>query len=371
MVTKTSPSWPWRLRFLRGFATGLRSATGPHTAVFDLTTRCNLQCFACPRHAPGAERSPAQDFPWAEFQRLCPELTDLGVAKLVFIGEGEPLLHPHLTDMVALAKRSGFYLVLVTNGSLLDGERADAFLAAGLDELRVSLWASTPEEYARNCAGNDPRLFARVLAGVKHLGERRRQGGRDRPHLTLHRPIERECFRGLPAMVGLAREAGCDALSFSPLKPIGGLCRERGLDRDEERELLPILRQLDATARAQGITTNVPETLERYRIGEHVWQAFPCYMGWIDVRIRANGDVMACGTCRTALGNLHGHSLWEIWNGATWQRFRRVTQRCEDFERAGLDCDCGFCCHALTNARMHRMLRWLPRRRGPVNREHA
>ena len=364
MLTRANPGWPWRLRFLRGFCRGLRARGGPHTAVIDVTTRCNLRCFACPRHAPGATPPPARDFPWDEFQRLCPQWGALGVVKLVLIGEGEPLLHPRLSEMVALAKRTGLHVVLVSNGSLLDEAAAQALLAAGLDELRVSLWASTETEYARNCAGNDPQLFARVLAGLRGLRQLRDASGGQRPRLTLHRPIEREYFRGLAAMVDVAAAAGCDALSFSPLKPFGSLCRERGLDADEERELGPILLRLDQAARARGLRTNVPATLARYRLGENVWRSLPCYMGWIDLRIRGNGDAMACGTCHAPLGNVFAESVEAVWNGAGFQRFRAAARRPEDFVRAGFDCDCAFCCHALTNARLRRWLRWLPR--GPA-----
>ena len=360
MTGNISSGWRWRLRWLGGFVSGERAAVGPYAAVVDVTTRCNLRCFACPRHAPGAAALPSLDFPWAEFQRLCPQLGALGVVKLVLIGEGEPLLHPRLADMIGLAKRTGLHVTLVSNGTLLDAEAGEALLAAGLDELRVSLWASTPEEYAHNCTGNDPRFFARVIDGLAQLRRRRDAAGRARPRLTLHRPIERHGFRGLPAMVELALAAGCDAVSFSPLKPLAGLGGGRDLDEAAQRELGPILLRLDESARARGLVTNVRATLERYRIGADVWRALPCYMGWLDLRIRGNGDVMACGTCRTRLGNVFTTSIAEVWNGAEFRRFRAATRCRSDFEQAGLACDCSFCCHALTNARLHRVLGWLP-----------
>jgi MoaA/NifB/PqqE/SkfB family radical SAM enzyme len=365
------PDWRWRLRLVRGFATGQRAANGPFSAVFDVTTRCNLHCLGCPRHGPGAAPGAGQDFPWPEFERLLPELRALGTAKLVLIGEGEPFLHPRLIDMVALAKRRGFHVLLVTNGSLLDGRAATALLDAELDELRVSLWASNEAEYAQSCGSNGPQLFGRVLDGLKRLSGLRRARGQSRPRLTLHRPIERGFFRSLPAMVELAGDCGCDALSFSPLKPLGELPRERGLDPDEERELRPMLLAVDAAARARGLTTNVQATLRRYQIGEHVWRTSSCYMAWIDVRIRTDGEIMVCGTCRTPLGNAFVQPLTEIWNGAGYRRFRAAARQATDFAAAGFGCDCAFCCHALTNARMHRWLGWLPQPLGVSHEEPA
>lgn len=358
------PTLRWQLQFLRGFLGGNRALTGPHTAIVDVTDRCNLHCFACPRHAPDAPKQSTrpQDLPWDDFQKLCRECQTLGVAKMVFIGQGEPMFNPRLPDMIRLAKSAGMALVLITNGTLLDATAAEALLSAGLDELRVSLWASTPEEYAHNCAGNSPELFARVVSGLKTLSRMRRERRQRLPRIVLHRPIEREFFHALEGMLDLARDTGCDALSFSPLKPLAGMHRERGLHPDEEKQLIPILKRLHSRARKCGLATNVPETLRRYHIGEQVWRSIPCTMGWIDVRIRTNGDVLVCGTCQASLGNIHNSSLREIWNGAAFQRFRAAARSEQTFSALAPTCDCAFCCHASTNARLHRFLRWIPRR---------
>lgn len=358
------PTWRWQLRFLRGFVGGNRASTGPRTVILDATDRCNLRCFACPRHAPDAPKSAArpEDFPWNDFQSLCGEFEGLGVEKVVFIGQGEPLLNPHLPDMIRLAKSHHVSTTLVSNGTLLDERHADAIVSAGLDELRVSLWASNPEEYAHNCAGNDPKLFARVVRGLGTISRLRKERGRQLPRIVVYRPIEREFFRGLGAMVDLACAAGCNALSFSPLKPLAGMHRERGLSEPEEKELVPILERVHAQATARGLSTNVPETLRRFRFGEDVWREFPCYMGWIDARIRTSGDVHACGTCTEPLGNIRQSSLREIWNGPAFQLFRAATRSRRDFAAVAPTCDCAFCCHAPINERLHKFLKWIPRR---------
>jgi radical SAM protein with 4Fe4S-binding SPASM domain len=362
MPPKIVPGWRWRMRFGAGYLTGSRSTTGPFTAVLGVTTRCNLHCFACPSHAPGARRAdtPGGHFPWPLFQRLCPELVALGARKLVFVGKGEPLLHPKLPDMLRLAKQCGLHLILVTNGTLLNGRVADACLEAPVDHLRVSLWASSAEEYAKNCAGDDAHLFHSVVEGLKAIARRRRERGSRSPWLTLHRPIDRESFRSLDGMVDLAREAGCDGLSFVPLRSVSGPHHQRGLAPQEEGEVVPILRRIDERARSLGLATNVPETIERLRIGENVWETVPCYMGWLTMRFQVNGDVVPCGVCREPLGNLHDASLAEIWNGPGYRRFRSASHKQEDIARIARSDECGYCSYVLTNARMHRFLRWVP-----------
>ena len=58
---------------------------------------------------------------------------------IVFMGLGEPLLHPRFLDMVRLAKARGLRAEVTTNALLLDDEVAGRLLAAGLDQLVVSI----------------------------------------------------------------------------------------------------------------------------------------------------------------------------------------------------------------------------------------
>jgi len=358
------PDWKWRARFLSSFLSGDRASAGPFAAAIDVTRRCNLACVGCPSHAAGAEWQASQhddDFAWDDFVRICRELRELGTRKVVLIGEGEPTLHPLLLDMIAEAKRIGCFVTLLTNGTRLDGPLAPAVAASGLDELRISLWASDEQECIHNYAGSSPRTFHRVLDGARAVSQARAAGHRPTPRIVLHRPIDRVYFRGLDRMVGLARDAGCDALSFSPMRPMGAGAVERTLAPEEVAELRPILERVGRSARAAGLGCNDADTLERFRIGRNVWAAFPCYVNWLDVRIRSNGDVHACAACRRPLGNIRRSSLTDIWNDEPYRRLRRTTRTRAGLAGMARDCNCGYCCHVLTNARLHRVLRFVPR----------
>jgi len=357
------PDWTWRARFLWSYMSGSRAYAGPFAAGIDVTRRCNLNCFGCRTHAPssGWRASPQDDdFAWEDFDRICRELRRMGTRKMALIGEGEPLLHPRLLDMIAKAKRSGFFVSLFTNGTLFDDRVAPGIATSGLDELRISMWASDEHEFERNYGGSSPRMFQRVLDGARAVSQARPHGHPKVPRMVLHRPIDRDYFRGLDRMVGLARDAGCDALSFSPLKPMGVAAVDRALDAEEASELRPVLSRVGRLARAAGLECNDAETLERYRIGNDVWKTVPCYLGWLDVRIRPNGDVQSCGPCRQPLGNIRRASLAAIWNDQPFRQFRRRTQTQAGLAGLARDCTCGYCCHVFTNQRLHRVLRWLP-----------
>lgn len=361
MVT---PAWTWRARFLLSYLSGDRASAGPFAAAIDVTRRCNLQCFGCPSHAPDARWHPNRqdnDFSWNDYQRVCEELRRMGTRKLILIGEGEPTLHPKLLDMIFRAKRCGFYVTLLTNGTTLDERLAPALATSGLDELRVSLWASDEDEFVHNYSGTNPDFFRRVLDGSRAVARARRAAGRATPRIVLHRPIDREHFRNLERMVDVAREAECDELSFSPLKPMGAAAIERALTPLEVGELRTILGRVGSLARSAGLACNDAAALERYRIGSDVWTSFPCYLAWLDVRIRSNGDVQVCAPCRQSMGNVRESSLAEIWNDEPYRTFRRQARTRAGLGAMAQTCNCGYCCHVLTNARLHRLLRWVPR----------
>lgn len=290
----------------------------------------------------------------------------MGIARLVLIGEGEPLLHPRIVDMVASAFSVGLEVILLTNGTLLAPRRAAELAKAGLAELRVSLWAGNEAEYEALYPGSRPGLFGRAVEGLRAVSEARRAAGTSSPRLVLHRPIERRFFRRVGASLDVAAATGCDELSLSPLKPLLAGDEERLPSDREVAELVPLLRELAGRADAVGIRHNVAAVLRRYRLGRDAWASLPCYIGWIDVRLRVNGDVVPCDTCQWVLGNAMHSGLEEVWNGPGYREFRAAARRPSGIAASSHACRCEYCCHILASHRMHRWLRWL----APVTSSH-
>ena len=363
------PTLSWQLRFLRSFLGGNRAAAAPFSLVVDVTSRCNLSCLHCRRHSPhstdtaaGKTGADVLDFPTALFDQLCREAGDWGIRKVVLIGEGEPLLHSGLAGMIRTAKAAGCEVVLLTNGTMVDEPRATELVRTGLDELRFSLWASNFEEYEAQYPGTSTAFFDRTLEGIRHAVAAKDAAAASRPRIVLHRPMEPRFLDTLEASLDLAAETGCDAISFSPLKPLLPGDEKRLLTDEQRRDLVPILRGLARVAKRRGLDHNVAEVVQRLRIGREVWKVLPCHIGWIDVRIRVNGDVVPCDTCQWVMGNVHTQGLQEIWNSPGYREFRQLGRSIGGITRSGRHCICDYCCHATSNARLHRLLRWLPAR---------
>ncbi len=74
---------------------------------------CNMNCSFC----PGTARAPRQ-MTAAEVEIICKKLHG-HTENLLFHVMGEPLLHPGLDSLLAIAKRYGYKVSITTNGSLL------------------------------------------------------------------------------------------------------------------------------------------------------------------------------------------------------------------------------------------------------------
>ena len=99
----------------------------------EITNRCNLACDFC----HGTKR-PLGTMPTEDFRRIAEKLR--GETSYLYLHVlGEPLLHPQLKELLAIAGELGFRVCLVTNGTLLHKRREELLAAKSLHKVSVSL----------------------------------------------------------------------------------------------------------------------------------------------------------------------------------------------------------------------------------------
>jgi MoaA/NifB/PqqE/SkfB family radical SAM enzyme len=352
-----------KVNLLRGLLTGERAYTGPFYVTIDMTRRCNLKCFGCRYHsslinipAPGDQT--ILDISFNLVKKLCEELATMGTHSITLMGEGEPMLYPHLIDSISIAKSLGFHVTLITNGTLLDEASIHSLIDSQLDLLKVSLWATSIEEYEQNYPGTNPDYFRRTVNGLKLLSLLKTEKKSKFPSVDLHQPINKHNFEKTDAMVDLAYEAGCNAISFSPFLSHRGELAPYILSPEEEKSLCLSLIKTKKRLNSLSMEHNIDETLLRYRIGEAVWDKLPCYIGWLHTRIKVDGMVLPCGPWTQPFGHLKENPFREIWNGAGYRSFRRKTLTRKGLISIEKECDCGFCCLINENLRVHQIFRF-------------
>ena len=97
----------------------------------EITNICNLNCLFCPK----TDREKAY-LTIEEFNTLTDKLRG-EINFLYFHLMGEPLLHPRLTDFIAIAREKGFVPIITTNGTLLS--KAHNLTETGLHKIQISL----------------------------------------------------------------------------------------------------------------------------------------------------------------------------------------------------------------------------------------
>jgi MoaA/NifB/PqqE/SkfB family radical SAM enzyme len=119
----------------------------PDRVYIESTNHCNLKCIMCPTGL-GVIARPKGYMDMALYRRIVDEIGPL-VGSAVLHSWGEPLMHPHLFEMIRLGKRAGMRMETSTNITLLNEERARAVLDAGLDVLYLAMDGATKETYER------------------------------------------------------------------------------------------------------------------------------------------------------------------------------------------------------------------------------
>lgn len=110
----------------------------------EATNRCQAQCTFCPR-----DRTPHQGCMGratfeqvlvraAEFRTIV-ERMNLGRLDFSFCGLGEAILNPELPLFMRRATEEGFRPCLCSNGDLLDAERSNELLDAGLTDIFLNI----------------------------------------------------------------------------------------------------------------------------------------------------------------------------------------------------------------------------------------
>jgi MoaA/NifB/PqqE/SkfB family radical SAM enzyme len=178
------------------------------------TNRCNIECRTCMRQGWDTELGKMSD---ETFERILGSVAKISPRPTVFFGGiGEPLFHPGTIDMVGRAKATGATVELITNGILLNEERARGLIAAGLDTLWVSIDGASPESYA------DVRLGAElptVLENMKRFRKLRPPAHRPKPVIGIAFVAMKRNLDDLPKVLALGRSLGAKLFMVSNVLP--------------------------------------------------------------------------------------------------------------------------------------------------------
>jgi radical SAM protein with 4Fe4S-binding SPASM domain len=301
------------------------SAPTPREVYIEPTNRCNELCQTCPRTF--LTREPEADLDFERFVRVLDQFP--GVERVVLHGVGEPLLARDLPLMVAEANRRGARVLFNSNALALHRRLAERLVAAGLDELRVSMDAADPRTYLaiRGVDGYDKAMrrtadFCRLLRDLEA----------SRPRVSMVFMAMRENLAELPAVIERAGAMGVDAVVLQRL-----VYFDTGMAVEEQsvmgEDLSPMLAPCHAAAARAGVRIlgtggfSPGDSLKPID-ARRPWSG--CARPWRSTYVTANGNVLPCCFAPfttkdyegVILGNLFERPMEEIWNGSRYEEFR-------------------------------------------------
>lgn len=241
------------------------------------------------------------------------ELGGLGLRSIMFAGEGEPLLHRRVAELILQARAAGIDVAMTTNGVLLREELAREILGS-MEWIKVSCNAGTAATYAaihRTRPEDFEKVMANLAAAVRIRRERRWNCT-----LGIQLLLLPENAGEVLTLAARAREIG---LAYLVVKPYSHFAPSRTTRYKEIRyeEYLGLAAEVRALATDSFQVIFREETMrlwDRQERGYDKCLALPFY-SYID----SAGGVWGCkeylGDERFLYGNIYEQSFREIWEG--------------------------------------------------------
>lgn len=208
---------PFRLRhhinlyqYEKHLHAGTRISYVPPVFGATITEQCNLRCPTCLYLLENKDKFHNAFITPEKFRELIRKANPKRKAEVIFITGGEPLLHPHIGDLIAIAKEEGLIPRLSTNGILIE-KKIDEL--KGADYINVSVDSYDYESFARY-RGGTPRQFDLIRKGIAALKEHT-------IHFSLSFVLSSTNVGEVDRMIALAEELRPPTIYFHNINPHG------------------------------------------------------------------------------------------------------------------------------------------------------
>ena len=268
----------------------------PFTVHWELTYHCNLQC----PHCYVVQRNSREELSLREIAAILDLLKERGTLHVIFSG-GEILTREDFFDIARYARKKGFALRLMTNGTLITEAIADQIKDLCPMSVEVSLYGSRPEihDHVTACPGS----FEKSLKGLRLLNERSIR--------TIVKSLMMKKNAGeFQGIKELASDIGSQFLYDPVVIPRMDGSIEPSSNRLDREELYRLL---------------YPEVQQREGDGNLRDDDLSCSAGLNALSISPYGDVYPCMGFKESGGNLTKHSLSEIQHSPIFSKIRSIS----------------------------------------------
>ncbi|MCX8128888.1 MAG: radical SAM protein [Clostridia bacterium] len=311
-----------------------------------------LQCFHRCRHCEPRQnyyrdlvnKNDASQMPLEMAERFIKEAYFLGMEECLISG-GDPLLYPHLRELVKYAGSfEGVSVYINSSGHNLTEQYAYDLLTAGLNSMHISLDSPYAEKH-NHLRGIDNAWENSVNTIDILTGMKRSNPSFSKFIVQLNTVITRHNYMDIPELVDLALRKRVDSIYLMNVYgDIGNLflLSTQQIEEFRNRIIPEVLKVLNKSGTGNLVVENAEEvlhsffskeynTIENYAEGIYWSEAeaakracnIPDYWALLE----PDGSILPCCMMEISEGKIAGNfkskSLADIWTGDAYEAFRR------------------------------------------------
>lgn len=298
----------------------------PHWVFISLLHKCNLKCQMC-----GVSKILKKyELTFEEVRRIIDEVASWKSNSRIQLTGGEVLLRKDIFDIVNYSTSKNLITELVSNGMILNQEKAKKIISSDLWGMAISLDGGTAKTHdeIRGVKGSFDKAINALKLLVKEK-KRRKKG----PQISIWTTIMNNNLEELEKMAFLAKKVGVDCLVYHPVvlsqtdmqstKQEGSLW----IPKNKINVLQEQIQKLIEFKKEYGIIQFVhdPNLFAKYfdkTLTKCEWKCNP--LEFID--IGPNGAIQSCGG---DFGSIKHLSLAESLNTKKAEESRELMKRCE------------------------------------------
>ncbi len=272
-----------------------------------LSGACNQRCIFC---AFDYLKYKKVFFAEESVKKLVHDAAKCGVKSILYSGEGEPLLHSKIGEIVNFTKEEGIDVAISTNGILLNRALADKLLA-NLVWIRISLNAGTKNNYAF-MHGTKKEDFCVIIKNIRDMMQIRNKN-KYKCTINIQTLLMPQNYKEVIKIAEILSDLGVDCLV---LKPYSQHCFSKNIV-NYKFKVTDLLRIEDKFRKNFKGRLSV---VFRYNSLEKLSQSKPygyCLGLPFMAHISCDGNIYPCnafiGNRRFSFGNVSENSFKHIW----------------------------------------------------------
>ncbi len=153
----------WGANFSPAEIAAAKQRQGLLSLELEFSRECNLRCVYC---YANSGRKQHHELELCEIYQVLEQAIALGARRIILLGGGEPLLYPHVFEIINFLHQRGIGIDLFTNGTLITREVANELFRLGVAPV---IKMNSRQEAVQDQLAGVPGAFRAIQAGLAQL----------------------------------------------------------------------------------------------------------------------------------------------------------------------------------------------------------